>query len=168
MRVAVPGQTPRPLRRRTLSSMAGPLAGVLLAALLTHAAHTRAEAPAATSSHLDGPAGYSIACAIVKDAGVPGVRSCADLESASRCAREGDFASNPSAQRSGLTIVNRSPQAIKVYWLDRSGVRALYHTIRPGASVGQETRIGAFWVITSGDGQCIGIFSAAPVSIAFF
>jgi hypothetical protein len=116
----------------------------------------------------DGPAGYTIACAIHKAPGVPDVRHCADLGSAQRCEHEAELASQPSKEATGMTIVNRSDQSIKIYWLNFSGFRVLYHTVAPGGRITQQTFIGHNWLVLSQDGYCVGIFNASPIAIAFF
>ena len=124
---------------------------------------TREAAPA------DGAAGYTIACTVDDDGkSVPGVRGCADLEAAQRCMHPGDFVSRPSQDRTGITVVNRSNAPLRLYWLDFQGSWRLYHTVAPGNRVQQDTFIGHTWMISTTADQCIGIFSAAPISIAFF
>jgi hypothetical protein len=116
----------------------------------------------------DGPAGYTMACAIGTAAGTLAVRHCAELGAAQRCEHEAELASRPSQEATGLTIVNRSDEPIKIYWLTFSGLRRFYHSVAPGDRVVQQTFIGHNWMITNGRGECIGIFNAAPISIAFF
>ena len=72
------------------------------------------------------------------------------------------------AYRIGVFPMGERRDDPKLYWLDPQGARALYSTIPPGGKVSQESHIGASWVITSRDGHCIGVFNAAPVSIAIF
>jgi hypothetical protein len=152
-------------RARSVSPLTGVVFGLAMIRMAGAAADTEQRASVQLR---DGPAGYTFACAIRTSAGVPGVRLCSDLGAAQRCQHESDFASHPTQQRTRLTIVNRSAEVVKLYWLDREGTRALYGTIAPGGRVNQDTRIGASWVVASGDGQCLGVFNAAPVSIAFF
>jgi hypothetical protein len=136
---------------------------------MLHLAGAHADDELRAPEHLrDGPAGYTFACAVRTPVGVPGVRPCSELGAAQRCEHESDFASHPTSQATGLTIVNRSAEAIKLYWLDPQGARSLYSTIPPGGKVSQDSHIGASWVITSRGGHCIGVFNAAPVSIAIF
>ena len=124
---------------------------------------TREAAPA------DGAAGYTIACALEDDGkAAPGVRGCADLEASQRCMHPGDFISRPSQERTGITVVNRSNAPLRLYWLDFQGSWRLYHTVAPGSRVQQDTFIGHNWMISTTSDQCVGIFNAAPISIAFF
>jgi hypothetical protein len=80
----------------------------------------------------------------------------------------GDFVSRPSQERTGITVVNRSNGALRLYWLDFQGNWRLYHTVAPGSRIQQDTFIGHNWLIATIDDQCIGVFNAAPMSIAFF
>lgn len=113
----------------------------------------------------DGPAGYSVACSLVDQ---PGVRSCAELPSAQACEREFDFASRPPQAPTGMTFVNLSEQTVRIYWLDFNGYRKLYQTIPPGGRTTQKTFMGHNWLVAGVDDRCIGIFKAAPESLAFF
>jgi hypothetical protein len=47
------------------------------------------------------------------------------------------------------------------------GVRRLYRTLGPGGHAVQQTFIGHNWLVATSE-QCIGIFKAAPESLAFF
>lgn len=67
-----------------------------------------------------------------------------------------------------MTIVNRSGHALKLYWLNFSGGRRLYHTVAPGNQLTQQTFLGHNWLIETAEGDCVGIFNASPAAIAFF
>jgi hypothetical protein len=140
------------------------MAATLIASAVCTSAARAQEAP----SLRDGPAGYTMACAIGTAAGTPALRHCAELGAAQRCEHEAELASHPSQEATGLTIVNRSDELIKLYWLTFSGLRRFYHAVPPGERVVQQTFIGHNWMITNGRGECIGVFNAAPISIAFF
>lgn len=135
---------------------------IALAMSVAIAASASADAPAA--SVRDGAAGYTVACALLDQ---PGMRSCVDLPAAAACAREPDFASRPSSEATGMTFVNRSDRAVYIYWLDFHGDRRLYRTLAPGGKAVQQTFIGHNWLVATAE-QCIGIFKAAPESLAFF
>jgi membrane protein YdbS with pleckstrin-like domain len=109
---------------------------------------------------------YTIACAIRGGAGA--VAPCAELEEAQRCQHESDYGSAPTAQAAALTVANRSAGELKFFWLDRTGARALYATLAPGAQVTQQSHVGAHWLVATDDGRCIGIFNAATTSIGVF
>ena len=132
-------------------------------------APARAQHRAPEAAPADGAAGYTIACAVEgDDKSVPRVHSCADLEAAQRCLHPDDFVSRPSQERTGITVVNRSNAALRLYWLDFQGSWRLYHTVAPGSRIQQDTFIGHNWLIATIGDQCIGVFNAAPISIAFF
>jgi hypothetical protein len=121
--------------------------------------------PAQTAGLRDGPTGYSVACALSDQ---PGLKSCADLPAAQACAHEPDYASRPSREPTGMTFVNRSTRALEVYWLDFQGNRRPYRNLAPGGRFHQNTFIGHNWLVATLDGRCLGIFRAAPESLAFF
>jgi hypothetical protein len=123
------------------------------------------EAQSAPPAVRDGAAGYTVACALVDQ---PGLRSCADLPAAAACAREPELASQPSTETTGMTFVNRSDRAVTIYWLDFRGARRLYRTLSPGGHLVQQTFIGHNWLVATSDDLCVGIFKAAPESLAFF
>jgi von Hippel-Lindau disease tumor suppressor protein len=113
----------------------------------------------------EGPAGYTVACALVDQ---PGVRSCSDLPAAEACTHEPDFASRASTEPTAMTFVNRSDQTVELYWLDFRGMRKFYLHLSPGARAKQDTFIGHYWLLATPEGGCIAIFKAAPESLAFF
>jgi VHL beta domain len=114
---------------------------------------------------VDGPAGYTIACSINS---APHLHACDELPSARSCAVESNYPSLASKESTGITFVNRSAEPIKIYWLSFQGERRLYQFLPPGARRTQQTFIGHNWLVTNLADQCIGVFGAAPVSIAFF
>jgi hypothetical protein len=113
----------------------------------------------------EGPAGYTIACAVADQ---PRMRSCAELPSAEACRHEPDLASRSSQEPTGMTFVNRSDPTLDLYWLDFGGGRRLYRHLTPGARASQDTFTGHYWLLATPDGVCLGIFKAAPESLAFF
>ena len=113
----------------------------------------------------EGPAGYTIACAVAEQ---KGLRSCAELPSAEACKHEPDLASRASSEPTAMTFVNRSDTTLELYWLDFQGARRLYHHLTPGARVKQDTFMGHYWLLATPDSVCLGIFKAAPESLAFF
>jgi hypothetical protein len=114
---------------------------------------------------IDGPAGYAIACSLSSGGAL---RSCEDLPSAKYCQSEPNYASRPSKERTGMTFVNRSEAPVEIYWLGFQGERVPYQHLPPGGRFTQQTFIGHNWLVTDTAGQCVGIFKAAPESIAFF
>ena len=114
------------------------------------------------------PADYAIACAIHGSGDIDQVIPCAKFSEAQRCQHEADFPSNPTTVPAVLTVVNRSSEPIRFYWLDRSGTRALYASLPPGGHVSQQSHIGAHWLLSTRDDQCIAIFNAATMTIGIF
>ena len=109
---------------------------------------------------------YGLSCAIRKS--VDGVKPCGDLKQAGRCEHESDFASRPMPEPAVLTVVNRSDETVRFYWLDPHGARALYATLRPGGHVNQPSHFGAHWLVSTQDDRCIGIFSADTIAVGIF
>ena len=137
------------------------LAAVALAAVTLPATRLQAQG----SAPVDGPAGYEVACSLHA---APGYRACNELPSARSCESEPNFASRPSKQATGMTFVNRSDEPVKIYWLNFQAERVLYQYLPPGGRHTQKTFMGHNWLVTTLTEQCIGIFKAAPQSVAFF
>jgi membrane protein YdbS with pleckstrin-like domain len=112
------------------------------------------------------PAQYGLSCTIRKS--LDGMKQCGELKQAGRCEHEADFRSRPTDEPAVLTVVNRSDETVKFYWLDRSGSRALYATLSPGGHVNQPSHIGAHWLVSTQDEHCIGIFSAETMAVGIF
>ena len=111
---------------------------------------------------------YGIACAIHPEEATTAVRSCADLATGERCTHEGDFPSKPTAEPALLTLVNKSNESVKFFWLDPSGRRKPYGSIPPGAYIGQSSHTGAHWLVSTSAGRCLGVFDAATAKIGIF
>lgn len=122
--------------------------------------------PATAGQGLSGD--YGIACALDPQRPVAGLRSCAELATAQRCAHEGDFPSKPTAEPAVLTLVNRSAESLRLYWLNPSGTRAPYATLPPGGHVDQQSHTGAHWLVAAADGHCVGVFDAATMKLGIF
>jgi len=114
------------------------------------------------------PRDYGIACAIHPQQATSAVRSCAELVLARRCTHEGDFPSKPTAEPAVLTVVNKSDESVKFYWLNTLGNRVLYATLPPGGHVDQQSHAGAHWLVSTAEGQCLGVFDAATTKIGIF
>jgi hypothetical protein len=137
------------------------LVAVALAAVTLPAMRLQAQ----STAPVDGPAGYEVACSLHAAAGY---RACNELPSARSCDSEPNFASRPSKQPTGVTFVSRSDEPVKIYWLNFQGERVLYQYLPPGGRHTQKTFMGHNWLVTTLAEQCIGIFKAAPQSVAFF
>lgn len=59
-----------------------------------------------------------------------------------------------------VTFDNRGPDSITVYWVDPSGQRRPYATIKPGAAHDQHTFAGHVWLVTGKGGAALGVFQA--------
>jgi hypothetical protein len=82
--------------------------------------------------------------------------------------RETEFASKPMPPPAMLTVVNRSNEAVRFYWLDRTGARALYASLPPGGHVTQQSHVGAHWLVATEDDRCLAIFDAATMTIGIY
>jgi hypothetical protein len=111
---------------------------------------------------------YTTSCAIHPPEGLGGVGLCADLKEGGRCGHEADFRSHPTQEPAVLSVVNRSSEIVRFYWLDLSGARALYASLPPGGHVDQQSHIGAYWLASTADGHCVGIISAATKTVGIF
>jgi membrane protein YdbS with pleckstrin-like domain len=111
---------------------------------------------------------YTTSCAIHQPGGVDGVGPCADLKEGGRCEHEADFRSHPTQEPAVLTVVNRSSEIVRFYWLDLSGARTLYASLPPGGHVDQQSHIGAYWLASTAGGRCVGIISAATKTVGIF
>jgi hypothetical protein len=123
-------------------------------------------APVAQAAQV--PPDYAVACAIHGSGSVDGVIPCAKFGEATRCQRETEFASKPTPEPAMLTVVNRSSEDVKFYWLDRSGSRALYASLSPSGHVTQRSHLGARWLVSTKDDRCIAIFDAATMTIGIY
>jgi hypothetical protein len=132
---------------------------IVIAAATLPLTRLQAQPPAA----LDGPAGYNIGCSIE---GASGIQDCGAPPQGHTCDVEGNYASQPSRESTGITFVNRSDKPIKIYWLNFRGDRILYKALPPGAQLAQQTFVGHNWLVTTSTEQCIGIFETIPQSIA--
>jgi hypothetical protein len=125
----------------------------------------RIQAPAQA---LEVPPDYAIACAIHDSGSIDGVIPCAKFGEAKRCLRESDFASKPAPPPAMLTVVNRSNEDVKFYWLNPTGARAFYASLPPSGHVTQQSHVGAHWLVSTRDDRCIAIFDAATMTIGIY
>jgi membrane protein YdbS with pleckstrin-like domain len=129
--------------------------------------HVRKVQPAQPEAGAEA-ASYTTSCAIHPPGGLGGVGLCADLKEGGRCEHEADFRSHPTQEPAVLSVVNRSSEIVRFYWLDLSGARALYASLPPGGHVDQQSHIGAYWLASTADGHCVGIISAATKTVGIF
>jgi len=164
---AVPGAVspaPRPHAARPAHSSAPP--GAQSASTPAASSAPASGAAVANASASGQAAQYGLSCAIRRS--LQGVKPCGDLKQAGRCEHEADFRSRPTDEPAVLTVVNRSDETVKFYWLDRTGARSLYATLSPGGHVDQPSHVGAHWLVSTQDDQCIGIFSAETMAVGIF
>jgi membrane protein YdbS with pleckstrin-like domain len=128
--------------------------------------HAVRSEPAASAVQV--PADYAVACAIHDSGSLDGVIPCAKFGEAKRCLREADFASKPTPPPAMLTVVNRSGEDVKFYWLNPSGARMLYASLPPSGHVTQQSHVGARWLVSTRDDRCIAIFDAATMTIGIY
>jgi TIR domain-containing protein/von Hippel-Lindau disease tumor suppressor protein len=87
----------------------------------------------------------------------------------SRCAEEGQIKSIDGKQPTVITFSNDSGSPVRQYWLDYSGQRKFYSTIKQGESHTQPTFFTHPWMITDSVDKCIAIYlpdgRGSPISI---
>jgi hypothetical protein len=110
---------------------------------------------------VDGSTGYDVACSVPASTGL---MAC-EQPPAHSCDAEASYASQPSRDSTEITLVNRSDNAVKVYWLNFQGQRILYQNLPPGGGYTQQTFIGHTWMVTTLAEQCIRIFATVPQPI---
>jgi hypothetical protein len=115
------------------------------------------------ASVADGMPDYQVACSIQ---GPSGMQACDEQPPARSCDSEPNDASQPSRETTGIALVNRGEQPVKVYWLNFQGQRVLYDKfLPPGGQLTQPTFIGHNWLVATLSEQCVGIFKTAPVAV---
>lgn len=108
---------------------------------------------------LQGPPGYQVGCSIQDAAGV---RACEALPTTRTCDAEAAYASQPSHDSTGIAIVNRGDNPVRIYWLNFQGQRILYtKSLAPGVQHSQRTFVGHNWLVTTLADECIAIFGTA-------
>jgi membrane protein YdbS with pleckstrin-like domain len=111
---------------------------------------------------------FALSCAVHPENRVGPMAACAELGEARRCRQETAYPSQPTPAPAVFTVANRSHEAVKLFWLDRSGARSLYASVPPGGHVDQQTHLGAHWLVSTEDGRCIGIFNAATMAVGLY
>jgi hypothetical protein len=77
------------------------------------------------------------------------------VASAHASCNEQGLRSQKSDKPTTIEFINKSKRTISVYWIDFKGKRKLYHTLRPGQRVGQETFRTHPWIMTTERGRCL-------------
>jgi membrane protein YdbS with pleckstrin-like domain len=111
---------------------------------------------------------FALTCALHPEGRVGPMATCAELGEARRCQQETAYPSQPTQAPAVFTLANRSHEAVKFFWLDRSGARSLYASLPPGGHVDQPTHLGAHWLVSTEDGRCVGIFNAATMAVGIY
>ena len=83
-----------------------------------------------------------------------GVQAAGPIVPDSSCADEGSYKSLQGDMPAQLQVFNKSPQTVKVWWLDYNGKRLLYQQLPPFTYYVQPTWLTHPWVITNVGGQC--------------
>ena len=90
--------------------------------------------------------------------------------SALSCALEGSIGSNTTRNGStvrGGSFVNNSQGAVKIWWLDYTGKRTLFHTLGAGLSTPQTSDSNHLWMLTDTSDNCLGIYAISPTGSGF-
>ena len=69
----------------------------------------------------------------------------------------------PSVDKGGemeLTFANQSTETLQTVWIDRSGRRVNYQSIRPGKRIRQHTFEGHVWLVLNESDQAVALFEA--------
>lgn len=76
------------------------------------------------------------------------------------CADERTLASRTTGGATTVEFVNAGAASVQFFWLDASGTRKLYGTLRSGARQTQPTFAGHPWVVSFEGGSCLVAFVA--------
>lgn len=82
------------------------------------------------------------------------VRAAGPIVPDSSCADESTYKSLKGDAPAALEVFNKSPETVKVWWLDYSGKRVLYQVLPPFTDYVQRTWLTHPWVITDVNGRC--------------
>lgn len=63
--------------------------------------------------------------------------------------------SQKSDKPTTIEFINKSQRTVQVFWIDYKGKPVLYHTLRPGKRVGQDTYRTHPWIMTTENGKCL-------------
>jgi dipeptidyl-peptidase 4 len=72
----------------------------------------------------------------------------------------GPKASTRTGPETTLTLVNRTPGEVELFWLNAEGDRQSYGKLAPGQERDQHTFAGHVWLIVDDKGQPLGVFEA--------
>jgi len=80
--------------------------------------------------------------------------------SAERPEQEKELRSGGDTAKSSIQFVNRTPQELKLYWLDGEGKRKPYGVVPAGGRVTQGTFASHVWLLAGSDDRPIALFKA--------
>ncbi len=69
-------------------------------------------------------------------------------------------ASRSAGEPSGILFVNRRDTEIDLHWIDQSGERRLYGSLKPGEERDQNTYAGHAWLVAAKNGDTLAVFVA--------
>lgn len=153
------------------SSVAAPVATATpapVAAVIKPVANAPPTAETYSANSAAMPEDYTIACAANSTNAAHNIVACNSMKWGQRCDHEADFRSNPTSESTRLVIANRSDRNLKFYWLDAFGHRTQYAVLTPGRKIGQQSHVGAHWLVSTDDERCVGIFNADTARIGIF
>ncbi len=69
--------------------------------------------------------------------------------------------SRNSADETAITFVNHTTEEADCFWIDPSGARVRYATLKPGETRRQHTFVGHVWLFVAKSGRTLGVFEGA-------
>jgi hypothetical protein len=99
-------------------------------------------------------AGIVFALALLTLAGAGQARAAGPIVPDSSCADESTYKSLKGDTAAQLEVINKSPETVKIWWLDYNGKRVLYQQLPPFTMYVQRTWLTHPWVITNLGGRC--------------
>ena len=74
------------------------------------------------------------------------------------CSERGGLRSEEDSTATIIWFVNNTHEVLSLYWADYNGQEQSYGQIKPGDNLRQETYLTHPWVVTRGDGTCVGVY----------
>ncbi|MFN4008745.1 MAG: MliC family protein [Pannonibacter sp.] len=96
---------------------------------------------------------------IVEDSQDPALAGAGELS----CAEFGSIRSLDGGFRGRMLFRNARSEPVDVFWIDYAGAQRFYARLLPGQVLDQESILSNAWMVTSANGQCLGLYvSRAP------
>lgn len=96
---------------------------------------------------------------IVEDSQDPALVGAGELS----CAEFGSIRSLDGGFRGRMLFRNARSEPVDVFWIDYAGAQRFYARLLPGQVLDQESILSNAWMVTSANGQCLGLYvSRAP------